>query len=112
MIVSPTDSTSSLLDWYAGFANLKPGSKQIDISENAGGPFLHGTRPEVSSAQYALTRYSYIYVNQSPGKPLDPALREFFLYILSLDGQRAVEREGISMPLPAAIAAEQRAELK
>ena len=97
---------------YAGFANLKPGSKQIAISENSGGPFLHGTRSEVSSAQYPLTRYVYIYVNQAPGKPLDPALRDFFLYILSLDGQSAVEREGISMPLPAAIAAEQRAELK
>jgi phosphate transport system substrate-binding protein len=54
----------------------------------------------------------YIYVDRPPCAPLAPSVHEFLRYILSLDGQRAVEQEGIFMPLPAHIAAEQRTKLE
>ena len=50
---------------YAGFANLKPGAKIIAISES-GSVFLAGTRAEVASAEYPLTRFIYIFVDRRP----------------------------------------------
>jgi phosphate transport system substrate-binding protein len=43
---------------------------------------------------------------------LAPLVREFLRYVLSLEGQRAVEKEGIFIPLPARIAAGERAKLE
>jgi phosphate transport system substrate-binding protein len=59
-----------------------------------------------------LTRFIYIYIDRPPGRPLDPPIRKFLSYILSLEGQRKVEEEGIFMPLPPRIAAQQRAKLE
>jgi phosphate transport system substrate-binding protein len=39
-------------------------------------------------------------VNRPPGKPIDPRVREFLLYILSRDGQQAVVQDAIYTPLP------------
>lgn len=61
---------------------------------------------------HPLTRFLYIYVDRPAHATLAPAVREFLRYVPSLDGQRAVEHEGIFMPLPARIAAEQRAKLE
>jgi phosphate transport system substrate-binding protein len=54
----------------------------------------------------------YIYVDRPPNAPLAPPVREFLRYILSLEGQRAVEQEGIFMPLPAHLAAVQSTKLE
>lgn len=97
---------------YAGFHNQAPGTHSLEIAENAGGPYYAGTFDEVRTAVYPLTRFIYIYIDRSPGKPLDPALREFLTYVLSLNGQRTVERERVFMPLPVKIAAWQRSKLE
>jgi ABC-type phosphate transport system substrate-binding protein len=70
-----------------------------------------GTFDEVRKAVYPLTRFVYIYIDRPPNKPLASPIREFLLYVLSLDGQRDVEQEGIFMPLPPGIAAQQRSKL-
>jgi phosphate transport system substrate-binding protein len=97
---------------YAGFHNRQPGTHPIQIADTAAGPFYEGTFDEVRSAVYPLTRFIYIYLDRPPDKPLDPLIRKFLSYILSLDGQRKVEEEGIFMPLPPRIAAQQRAKLE
>jgi len=48
---------------------------------------------------------------RKPGMPVDPKLREFLRYILSREGQDVVERNASYLPLPAALAAEQRRKL-
>ena len=35
-----------------------------------------------------------------PGKRLEPKIEEFLRYVLSLEGQRGVEQEGLFLPLP------------
>jgi phosphate transport system substrate-binding protein len=87
---------------YAGIAYLKPdvAVKRIAVSENEGGPFLKGTFDEVAAQTYPLARVMYFYVNRPPGKPIDPRVREFLLYILSRDGQQAVVQDAIYTPLP------------
>jgi phosphate transport system substrate-binding protein len=97
---------------YAGFHNRQPGTHPIQIADTAAGPFYEGTFDEVRSAVYPLTRFVYIYLDRPPDRPLDPPIRTFLSYILSLDGQRKVEEEGIFMPLPPRIAAQQRAKLE
>jgi len=60
---------------------------------------------------YPMVRNIYIYLNRKPGTPVDPKLREFLRYILSREGQEVIERNGSYLPLPAALAAEQRRKL-
>jgi phosphate transport system substrate-binding protein len=96
---------------YAGFANLKPGSKLIAISED-GGPYLEGTRAEVETARYPLSRYIYIFIDRAPGQPLPPLEREFLRYVTSPAGQALVGLDNIYMPLPLPIGAGQQEELR
>ena len=88
---------------YAGFANLKPGAKIVAIAET-GGPYLTGTRAEVASAEYPLTRFIYIFVDRKPGEPIAVVEREFLRYVLSPAGQAMVGADKIYMPLPQAVA--------
>ena len=97
---------------YAGFHNRQPNTHPVLLANSSAGPYLSGTFDEVRTAQYPLTRFVYIYIDHAPGHPVVPAVQEFLHYILSLDGQRDVEREGIFMPLPGAVAAEQRRKLE
>jgi phosphate transport system substrate-binding protein len=96
---------------YAGFHNRQPGTHPVLIADSAAGPYYEGTFDEVRSATYPLTRFVYIYVDRAPNTPLAPPVREFLRYVLSLEGQRKVEQEGIFMPLPPRIAAQQRTNL-
>jgi len=51
-------------------------------------------------------------VNRAPGKPLAPPMREFLLYALSREGQRAVAADRMKfIPLDAAQAAAAREQL-
>ncbi|HEV2485185.1 MAG TPA: substrate-binding domain-containing protein [Terracidiphilus sp.] len=95
---------------YAGLANLKSGAKIIAISQD-GGPYLSGTRVEVASAQYPLTRFIYIFVDRKPGEPIPPLEGAFLRYVISPEGQALVGTDNIYMPLPPAIAARERKEL-
>jgi phosphate transport system substrate-binding protein len=95
---------------YAGFANLKPSTKIIAISETSG-PYLSGTHAEVASAEYPLTRSIYIFTDRKPGKPIPPLERAFLRYVISSAGQALVATDNIYMPLPPAIAARELKEL-
>lgn len=62
---------------------------------------------DIASGRYPLQRYLYIYVNKAPGQPLDPVVKEFLRFVLSKNGQDLVNKDGY-LPLPAAIAEEER----
>lgn len=96
---------------YAGFANLKPGSKLVAVSED-GGPYMQGTRAEVESAQYPLSRFIYIFLDRAPGQPIPPLELAFLRYVISQAGQALVGSDNIYMPLPPSIAANQQKELR
>lgn len=97
---------------YATMYYLKPGVKALAIAETEKGPYLMGSFEEVESAKFAMTRFIHMYANRAPGKPLDPRLKEFLRYILSHNGQRDVEMEGIFMPLPARVVKEELSKLQ
>lgn len=95
---------------YAGFANLNPGVKIIALSEGSG-PYLSGTRAEVASAEYPLTRYVYIFIDRKPGERIPPLERAFLSYVISPEGQALIASDNIYMPLPPAIAAREQRQL-
>jgi len=96
---------------YSGFSSLTPDVKAVSLAEKEGGPYYAGTFEEVVSQKYPLSRFVYIYVNKTPGKPLEPAVREFLKFALSNQGQEAVVKQGIFLPLPSQLLAAQRAKL-
>ncbi len=97
---------------YGGFGNLIDGVKAVALSETATGPYYEGTFDEVVQHKYPLSRYIYIYINRAPGKAIDPKVKEYLSYILSKEGQEAVAREGIFLPLTAAMVKVERAKLQ
>ncbi|MEN9826732.1 MAG: hypothetical protein RI953_2477, partial [Pseudomonadota bacterium] len=49
-------------------------------------------------------------INKTPNKELDPARREFLLYVLSAQGQESVEKNGY-IALPLKVLKQERAKL-
>ncbi|MFI5335789.1 MAG: PstS family phosphate ABC transporter substrate-binding protein [Opitutales bacterium] len=88
-----------------------PGVRPLALSAGAAGPFVPPTAETFQQRTYPLVNAVYLYVNRAPGRPLPPRLREFLLYVLSRQGQQAVAEDGMYLPLPEAIAAEQRRKL-
>jgi len=86
--------------------------KQVAIAENEGGPYYSGTFEEVAAQKYPLSRVIYVFAHRVPGKPLDPAVKEFLRFVLSRDGQRIVMEDGIYLPLPAWIVQRELAKLE
>ena len=70
------------------------------------------TRETVASRRYPLARTVFMVVNKDPAQPLQPAAREFLLYVLSQEGRLAVLEEGNYLPLPEDIASRQRGLLR
>jgi phosphate transport system substrate-binding protein len=97
---------------FSGFAFGAPGAKTLEVAETDDGPWYKGTHDEVANRTYPLTRTIYLGVNQPVGKPLRPAVREFFRFILSREGQETFT-EGVEkyLPLTADVAIAERAKL-
>ncbi len=87
---------------YSGVGYMTSGVRTVPIAEEAGRPFVTPTQAHTKDGSYPLWRYLYVYVNQPPGKPLSPLVREFLAYIYSRDGQSDVLKDGY-YPLDAAL---------
>jgi phosphate transport system substrate-binding protein len=98
---------------YTGLAwNTNPGTKVLKLSVRPAVPAIAATFDTVASQTYPLSRTIYIFVNQEPGRPLSPVLREFIRYALSREGQQAVVDDGIFTPLPASMDQREAEKLK
>ena len=96
---------------YSGIGYRTSGVKALQIAKAEGQDF-YGVDPEtVLAGKYPLSRFLYIYVNQPPGRPLDPLVKQFLLYVLSRQGQQVVVKDGY-LPIPARVADEERAKLR
>jgi phosphate transport system substrate-binding protein len=96
---------------YSGFSNVTPNVKAVALAADPKGPYYRGTFDEVVTHKYPLSRFVYIYVNKAPGKKLAPIVREYLSMILTKEGQDAVVKEGIFLPLPAEWVQKERARL-
>jgi phosphate transport system substrate-binding protein len=97
---------------YANPRYASPQVKAIAIASTDAAPAYETTKANLIDRKYPLARTASIYVNREPGKPIDPKVKEFLLYILSQDGQLEVMREGDFLPLSKETQAEQRRKLE
>jgi phosphate transport system substrate-binding protein len=73
--------------------------KVVPLARREGGPYYEPIKANLISQKYPLTRIIPAFVDQPPGKPIEPAVREFLRYILSREGQQAVVADSAYLPL-------------
>lgn len=96
---------------YSGLGYRTSGVKLVSVAEAEGKPYSSGSYEDVKSGAYPLNRFLFLYVNQAPGKPTDPLVREFLKLIFSKEGQEVVLKDGY-LPLPADIVKQELAKLR
>jgi phosphate transport system substrate-binding protein len=94
---------------FSGFAYAAPGAKTLALGDSEKGPFYAGTREEVASRAYPLSRYIYLMVPPD----MSPERRGFLRYVLSDAGQKAIEGDPMGfLPLTPAERTAARAQLE
>jgi phosphate transport system substrate-binding protein len=91
---------------YSGIGYATAGVRAVPLTEKDGGKCVEATADNSYSGAYPLARFLFVYVNKTPGKPLDPLVREFARLMLSREGQEAVVKDGY-FPIPASVAKEE-----
>ena len=86
---------------YSTISSLKPQTKVVALAAKDGAPYVDLTMDNVRNRSYPLFDEVYFYLNRLPGKPVDPKVKEYLRYILSREGQEAVQRDGKYLPLTA-----------
>jgi phosphate transport system substrate-binding protein len=76
-------------------AHVKP----VALARAPGGPYHLATLASLITQDYPLVRIIPAFVDRAPGRPLEPAVREFLRFVLSREGQRALLQESGYLPL-------------
>jgi phosphate transport system substrate-binding protein len=79
---------------YSGIGYKTAGVRTVPLSARGSSKVYEANAENVYSGSYPLSRYLYVYVNKAPGKPLDPLVKQFIVYVLSREGQEAVAKDG------------------
>lgn len=83
---------------YSGVGYQMSGVKLLPISKE-GTAYIKPTTDNITSGDYPLTRFLYIYINKPPTEKLKAIEAEFIRYMLSENGQKRVEQDGyIALP--------------
>ncbi len=91
---------------YAG-----PDVKPLALAAGPAGPYYSASKQTLIERTYPLTRTIPAVIDRAPGQPVDPKVREFIRFILSREGQAAVNQDGRYLPLSPAFATAQRRKL-
>ena len=86
---------------FTGMGHLAAGIRTVPLALDADKPFVDASYENVALARYPLSRVADIVLTRWPGRPLDPALREFVRFILSREGQQIALDQGVMLPLRA-----------
>ena len=95
----------------ANMAFASPRVRALALRGPANAAAIAPTRASVASREYLLARAAVVVVNQRPDAPLAVLTREFLDYVLSAEGQNAVEPGGY-LPLTSRTISDQLAKLK
>jgi phosphate transport system substrate-binding protein len=95
---------------YAALAERSDGVKTLALAASAAGPYVELSRKSATDRSYPLARPVYVYYTidndqtEIASPRVKPIVNEFLRYVLSKEGQRAVEQEGSYLPIGAALA--------
>lgn len=95
---------------YSGIGYKTDAVKAVPVSLKPGKEAIPANDETALAGTYPLGRFLLIYINKAPNQALDPARREFLSYVLSAQGQEAVEKNGY-IALPLKMIREERAKL-
>jgi len=87
--------------------NLPPELKIVALARTPAGPYVPYTMETVHGRTYPLFDEIYTYVGQADDQSIDPKVKEFLRFVVSREGQEAVQRDGKYLPLTAAMVREQ-----
>ena len=96
---------------YTGIPFMNDSIKSVPLSTDGGKTFIPLTLQTVQNRSFPLTRDVYYYFRREKGKPVDPKVKEWLRYVLSRDGQAAIQADGKYLPLTPEVAAAQLAKL-
>jgi ABC-type phosphate transport system substrate-binding protein len=96
---------------FADLGSLTPDVKMLALAAEDGGPYYQLTLDNLRERKYPLFLEQWAYVDQKPGQKLDPAVKEFLSFMLSREGQEAIQQDGKWLPIPAKVAREQLSKL-
>jgi phosphate transport system substrate-binding protein len=91
---------------YSTVAYPTPHTKLLAIAVKDGGPYVELNLENVRNRSYPLSDEVYFYFDRAPGKGVDPKVKEFVRYVLSREGQDAVQRDAKYLPLTGEIVRE------
>ncbi len=91
---------------------LPPQLKVLAVSRRTGGRCVPYTLDTVRDRTYPLISQIYMFANRGKNGSVSPLEREFLRYVVSRQGQEAVERDGKYLPLTAKVAHRQLAKLE
>ncbi|MDD3180505.1 MAG: substrate-binding domain-containing protein [Opitutaceae bacterium] len=97
---------------YTGMPFLTPQTKSVDLAAQTGGPYIGLTLENVQNRSFPLARGVYYYLKREKNRPVDPKVKEFLRYLLSREGQDAIQRDAKYLPLTADAAREQLKKLE
>lgn len=86
---------------YAGIGYHTSGVRVLPLAATEQN-WVEASVENAISGRYPLARFLYVYVNRHPQQGLAVAEREFVRFMLSQQGQQAVQRDGY-VPLPATL---------
>ena len=84
---------------YAPIAAATGAVRAVPIAASSAVAFVKLTERSAADRSYPLARGVIVAIDQAPGKPVEPRVREFLRYVLSEEGQAAVARDGAYVPL-------------
>ncbi len=86
---------------YSTVAYLSPQTKALAIAPRGSDKYVVLNLETLRNHAYPLFDEVYFYIDREPGKPVDPKVKEFLRYVLSREGQDAVQRDAKYLPLTA-----------
>lgn len=76
---------------YSGMLYSHPGVKPVAVAKNSGNPYVFQNEDTVRDRSYPLTRIITMFLRGRLPCPPSPATTEFMRFVLSADGQSAIE---------------------
>jgi phosphate transport system substrate-binding protein len=101
------------IGWVAAPTYQRPPQlKVLAIARHPGGRCIPYSMDTIHDRTYPLYSQVYMFANRSKAGAIDPMVREFLRYVVSRQGQEAVERDGKYLPLTSKVAWQQWRKLK
>ena len=97
---------------YSTVAYSSPATKVLAIAQRDSRAYVELTLDNVRDRTYPLYDEVYFYFDHDPAKPIEPKVKEFLRYVLSREGQDAVQRDAKYLPLTASVVQEQLKKLQ